>query len=93
MVSLVDRRRKPGGASVRWAMVCSARPGALCGIRARRARGTPAFVVLEMGGVVSVTGPGEFIMGGCLGGWEVGTGGCGVGVAGSGGLVESGGFG
>ena len=55
LVRLVERRGQPGDASACSAASCSFRPGALCCMRTRRARGMS--LVEGVGGLISAIGP------------------------------------
>ena len=86
---LVERRGHPGDASACSGASCSFRPGALCGMRTRTARGMS--LVEGVGGGISATGPGfgmgddwghgvDTSPGGCGHGTDTGPGGCGHGT-------------
>ena len=57
LVRLVERRGQPGDASACSGASCSFRPGTLCGMRTRRARGMS--LVEGVGGLISAIGPGS----------------------------------
>ena len=88
LVRLVERRGQPGDASACSGASCSFRPGALCGMRIRRARGMS--LVEGVGGLISAIGPGSGMgvdwghgvdtgPGGCGHDTDTGPGGCGFG--------------
>ena len=77
LVRLVERRGQPGDASACSGASCSFRPGTLCGMRTRRARGMS--LVEGVGGLISAIGPGSGMGVDWGHGVDTGPGGCGFG--------------
>ena len=77
LVRLVERRGQPGVLGG-WGASCSFRPGALCGMRTRRARGMS--LAEGVGDGISATGPGSGMGDDCGHGVDTGPGGSGHGT-------------